>query len=147
MVQSVELPGISLGIAPMSTSVHDFPVPGETLTYDDLTCTFVVDEKMSNYSAIYDWMFGMGFPRNHEQYSALMRNSKNSASLSELAKGYTDGILHVLGNDQLPIIQAHFVDCFPTRLSGLQFSSNNSDSEPIIANVTFAYSYFTLTVA
>jgi len=147
MVQSVELPGISLGIATHSTSVHDFPIPGETLSYDDLTCTFIVDEKLTNYYAIYEWLNGLGYPSDHKLYRDLMANSKNATSLSELAKGYTDGVLSILGNDNLPIVQLQFIDCFPTRLAGLNFSSNNTDSEPLIATVTFTYSYYEMKLA
>lgn len=144
MLQAVELPGISLGIANASSSVHDYPIPGETLTYDDLSCTFIVDEKLTNYHAIYSWMMGMGYPVGHKLYKDLMANAKNKTSLSELAKGYTDGVLNILGNDNLPIISVKIRDCFPSRLSGIQFNSNNSDSEPITATVTFVYSYYEL---
>lgn len=141
MIKSVEVPGISLGTAMQTSSVHDVPVPGESLTFDDLTCSFTVDEKMDNYYAINEWLIGLGYPENHSMYRELLKNSKNEASITELSKGMTDGVLNILGNDNLPIMQMQFIDCFPTRLSGLQFDSSNSDSEPLVANVTFAYSH------
>jgi hypothetical protein len=144
MVKSVELPGISLGTITQATSVHDVPMPGETMTFDDLQTTFYVDDKMSNYYAINEWMIGLGYPKNHSMYRDLMKNSKNSASLTELSKGFTDGVLQVLGNDNLPIMQMLFVDCFPTRLTGVQFDSSNADSDPLSATATFAYSYYTM---
>jgi hypothetical protein len=144
MLQSVELPSIQLGTTMMNTSVHDVPFPGETLSYSDLNCTFIVDENMANYMAIHEWMMGLGYPVTHQLYADLMRNSKNAGSLSELSKGFTDGVLTIMSNHNKPLVQAYYVDAFPISLGGMNFSSTNSDSEPIIASVTFAYSYYTL---
>jgi hypothetical protein len=143
-VQEVELPSITLGTIVQSSSVHDIPIPGETMEYADLTCTFQVDSKMENYLAIHNWIVGLGYPSNHQLYKNLMNNSKNSTSLSELSKGYTDGTLTIMDNSYTPIIQARFVDCFPTALSGIQFNSTNSDSAPLTSQVTFAYTYYEL---
>jgi hypothetical protein len=144
MLQSVELPSIQLGTALMSTLVHDIPFPSETLTFSDLTVSFIVNEDMSNYMAIHEWMMGLGYPESHEMYKELLRNSKNAVSLSELSKGFTDGVLTILGNYNKPIMQAVFVDAFPISIGGMNFNSNNSDSEPIIATATFAYAHYTL---
>jgi hypothetical protein len=144
MLQSVELPSIQLGTAMMATSVHDVPLPGENLTFSDLTFSFIVNEDMSNYLAIHEWMMGLGYPESHQMYKDLLLNSKNAASLSEIAKGFTDGVLTILGNYNKPIMQVVFVDAFPISISGMNFSSNNSDSEPIIATATFAYAHYTL---
>lgn len=144
MLQSAELPSIQLGIALMSTLVHDVPFPGETLTFSDLTVSFIVNEDMSNYMTIHEWMMGLGYPESHQMYKDLLLNSKNAVSLSELSKGYTDGVLTILGNYNKPIMQVRFIDAFPISISGMSFSSTNSDSEPIIATVTFAYSHYTL---
>ena len=141
-VQEAEIPGISLGVAIISGSVHDITVPGETMQYSDLSCTFIVDEKLNNYRAIHGWIVGLGFPENHEMYRSLMANSKNSLGLSELAKGFTDGSLTILDNANKPVIQVQFSDCFPTQLSGLQFSSGQSDASPITCTVTFSYSNY-----
>lgn len=145
-VQEVELPSITLGTVIQSSSVHDIPIPGETMTYGTLSCVFVVDEKMVNYLAINTWIMGLGYPSGNDLYQKLMANAKNNTSLSELSKGYTDGVLTIMGNNATPIMQAQFVDCFPTSLSGLNFTSTNSDAIPLTATVTFEYTYYTLTV-
>ncbi len=145
-VQDVELPSISLGVVTQNSSVHEIPIPGETMTYGELTCTFQVDSKMENYLAIHNWIVGLGYPSGHKLYKDLMANAKNATSLSELAKGYTDGVLTILDNSNTPIIQAQFVDCFPVNLSGMQFTTTNPDSAPVTAQVTFEYTYYKLDV-
>jgi hypothetical protein len=146
-IQDVNLPDLNLDSTAMATSVHTFPIPGNDLTFSPLTCTFVVDEKMSNYLAIYQWLLGMGYPESHEMYRALMSNSKNQTADRELAKGYTDGTLSILGNNEQPIMQAQLIDCFPISLSGLQFTTKDPDARPVTATVTFLYSYYLLKVA
>lgn len=147
MIQETELPQITLGVSTLSSSVSDAPVPGEALEFGTLSATFVVDEKMTNYMSIHNWLVGMGFPENHEMYKNLMLQQTNALAVTELSKGYTDGTLHILGNNNRPIVQAKFVDCFPTSLSGLSFSSSNTDSSPLTAIVTFEYNYYLLSLA
>jgi len=146
-IQEVDLPEISLGVSVQSSSVHDIPIPGDTMEYGDLTCTFQVDAQLKNYMAIHRWMIGLGYPEKHQLYKDLMNDVKNENSYTEIAKGYTEGVMNILDNAQRPIVQARFVDCFPTRLSGLQFSSMNADASPVTAQVTFTYTYYKLVVS
>jgi hypothetical protein len=146
-VQEAEIPSISLGVSIVASSVYDIPLPGETMEYADFSCTFIVDEKLSNYKAIHDWIVGLGFPENHQMYRDLLANSKNAVSLSELAKGFTDASLTILDNANRPVMQVQFADCFPIQLSGLQFSSSQSDASPVTCTATFTYSNYKLITA
>ena len=141
-VQEVELPDISLGVSVQYSSVHDVPIPGDTMEYGDLTCSFQIDSEMRNYLAIHRWMIGLGYPENHELYRDLMNDPKNANSYSQISKGYTDAALTILDNAMKPIASITFIDAFPTRLSGIQFTSTNSDAAPLIATVTFTYTYY-----
>tara|TARA_B100000035_G_scaffold143377_1_gene122050 strand:+ start:472 stop:807 length:336 start_codon:yes stop_codon:yes gene_type:complete len=46
---AANVPGITLGSATYATPLKDIPYPGEKLTYEDLTLTFIVDENLENY--------------------------------------------------------------------------------------------------
>jgi hypothetical protein len=146
-VNEVELPPIELGVAEQKTSVNDVPLPGETLTYSRLTCTMTVDERMNNYRAVHAWMVAMGFPQSHQQYKDFLAAGNSTLSMDELSQGFSDATLTILGNNLRPIIQARFVDCFPISLSGIRFSSTNTESTPLTTDITFAYSYYMLNVA
>lgn len=146
-VQDVELPSIALGVAEQRTSVNDVPIPGETLTYSPLVCTFQVDERMNNYFAVHAWMSAMGFPASHKMYSDFLAQTGSVLTMDELSKGYSDATLTVLGNNNRPLMQARFVDCFPINLSGIRFSSTNSEAAPVTAEVTFVYSHYLLSTA
>ena len=55
---SASIPGINLGFALQPTYLKDIPVPGDKLTYGDFTLRFFVDEDMTNYIEVHDWLRG-----------------------------------------------------------------------------------------
>ena len=65
---AVNVPGISLGFVSQQTPMKDIPLPGEKLTYQDLTMTFLVDENLQNYQEIHGWLVGLGFPEGYVQH-------------------------------------------------------------------------------
>jgi hypothetical protein len=144
MIQDVALPTMDIGETTLATPLSDFPVPGDKINFAPLTLTFVVDESMSNYLLVNDWMVAMGFPDNHDAYINFISRANILTDENELARGYTDATLTILGNNNRPLVQAYFVDCFPVSLSGPRFSSTNSDASPLTAEVTFRYNYYTM---
>ena len=48
-IQTANIPGINLGTATVPTPLYDYPVPGDTLTYQSLDISFLCDENLSNY--------------------------------------------------------------------------------------------------
>ena len=147
-VQDVELPSLTIGTIIQSSSVHDIKIPGETADYGSLTVSFLVDEQFANYKAIYAWMIGLTYPETHAIYTDFLASNKNENSYSELAKGYSDATLTILDSSNNPIQSITFVDAYPTSLSSLPFSSQNSDAQYLRATATFEYTYYkTLSVA
>ena len=60
-VQSVNIPGITLGSAQQTNPLYDIPLPGDKITYASLDMSFLVDENLNNYKEIHDWILGLGF--------------------------------------------------------------------------------------
>ena len=56
--------GLDLGVATQNNYLTDIPRPGEKITFGDLTLSFLVDEDLSNYLEIQNWMRGIGFPEH-----------------------------------------------------------------------------------
>jgi hypothetical protein len=139
--QQVNLPGIQLGSPEFGNPFNVAPIPGDTLTYDTLNVQFLVDERLSNYKAIYNWIVALGFPENHQQYLNLI-NSAELASLSELAKNYSDATLGILDSSNNHVQSIVFYDLFPLSLDSLMFQSTNQDVQYLIGNATFRYAYY-----
>ena len=66
---SARIPELSLGTATQPSYLKDIDIPGEKLTYGDLTIRFLIDENMQNYMAMHNWLKGIGFPETPQQFA------------------------------------------------------------------------------
>jgi hypothetical protein len=140
--QSTSLPAISLPAFRQSTTLSIAKISGETIEYDDLTVQFLIDENMANYNAIFDWIKGLGFPKNNDQYKNFL--AEQNPNMSELAQSYSDGTLSVLDSSYNPVRSYNFVDLIPVSLTTIEFTNAASDVQYILGNATFSYSYYEL---
>ena len=150
------IPGITLGEGQFNTPLKDIELLGDKLTYEDLTITFIVDENLENYIEMHTWLTGIGFPEDRKQFSEFRGATSNlsvktrgesndigdvRASTPELAMT-SDSVLTILTNKNNPVVECRFRDVFPTSLSGLTYSQNQSDVEYLTASVTFKYTIY-----
>jgi len=143
--QEVTLPSVDLPAIDMNTPLSRLSITGETLVYGDFSINFLVDEDMKNYNAIYDWLKGLGFPKDHQQYTDYMNKQKDIQTLyakSENLLTYSDATLSILGSNNATVKAFTFVDLHPVSLGSLQFTANASDVNYLIGQVTFRYTYF-----
>ena len=69
---AANLPGIQLGEASYPTPMTDTFVAGDKLTFETLNITFMVDEELQNYREIWDWLVGMGAPKQHSEWTTAL---------------------------------------------------------------------------
>ena len=53
--QSVNLPGMSIGQAPINYPSIDVYAPGNKISYNNLSMTFTVNETMDSWKDIHNW--------------------------------------------------------------------------------------------
>jgi len=150
------IPGITLGEGQFNTPLKDIELLGDKLTYEDLTITFIVDENLENYIEMHTWLTGIGFPKDRKQFSEFRGITSNMsvktrgesndigdvrASTPELAMT-SDSVLTILTNKNNPVVECRFKDVFPTSLSGLTYSQNQTDVEYLTAEVNFKYTIY-----
>lgn len=135
--QSASLPGISLSAPEVTTPFVDYPLPGTKLQYSPFTIAFRVDEDMKNYLEIYNWLVGLGFPDNFDQYKNFEQASVNQRNLS-------DATLSILSSKYNPNLRVKFQNMFPESISELQFSTTAADIDYLEATVTFRYTLYTV---
>ena len=150
LCQSANIPQLSMGTAVQPSYLKDIPVPGDKVLYDDLTVSFLVDEKMENYLSIYKWMTGLGYPESLGQYDQLRKDDiRTNASVSDegdpLYFQYSDATLQILSSNYRPSIHVNFKDEFPISLSTLDFDVTTRDYSFFTASVTFKYTIFDIT--
>jgi hypothetical protein len=134
--QRTIIPNIS--VAPIEYSTPFKPVyqTGDRLQYSELNFTFILNEDMSNYIEIYDWMKGTSFPENFNQYKQL--EESNNGIKSDIS-------IKILNSNKNPTIQVDYYDCFPTDLSEITLDTTQTDVVYPEATATFRYNYFAIT--
>ena len=137
--QEVPLPDISITAPEIATPFVNYPVPGEKLNFGSLNVQFLVDSEMKNYKAIFNWLNGLGFPEDYEQFAEQARSPLN---LRTQPATVSDATLTILNNSNLPIQTVQFVDCFPESLQSLNFTSTSQDVNYLVGNATFRYSHY-----
>lgn len=139
MCNSARIPEITLGVAKQPTYLKIIDVPGEILTYGDLSIKFLVDENMENYMAIHNWLTGLGFPETAEQYKNL---TTNDLGIKDPKEAFSDGSLHILNSNYRDVAIIKFKDLFPMSLSSLEFDATPTDVVFLTAQVTFKYTIY-----
>ena len=136
-VQQVSIPGIAAGKAVVPTPFNRFPLSYDKIEYSDLVITFLVDEELDNYMELFNWIRGLGFPDNFDQYKALADQEKTTGGGL-----YSDATLTILTSSKIPNIEVRFEDLFPTSLSEIQFNTNQDGITHAVCSCTFAYARF-----
>lgn len=117
---SVSLPGVTL--PNVETNFRNFyaQISGDSLAYDNLSVTFIVDEKLKNYLEVFTWMH----KNSHEEIE------------------YKDMTLSILTNQNNTNKQIRFNSAIPIALSNLEFNTQTTDVEYLTCTVDFAYTQF-----
>ena len=144
--QSANLPAIGLGAAIQANRFSDIPHPGDKLSYGEFTIRFLINEDMSNYRELYDWMVGLGTPENAEQYARVLQQ-RNTLSqpvgIKNLYAGvFSDCTLLILDSNNKANVSLEFKDAFPISVEGLDFDITSSGMEYFVGIASFRYSRF-----
>jgi hypothetical protein len=131
-VQQINLPGCSIPQFIQPSYFTAIKRPATTITYEDLTITFLVTEDLQNWLQMYDWMTNIVPTRSFEK---VIRPE------SEI---YTDITLNMISNKSNRVMDVYYKQCWPKTLTGLTLNTTSSDTENITATVVFAYSGYTV---
>ncbi len=125
---SANVPGISADTVINPTPFKDIPIVGEKLTYDNLSITFQVDEYLENYISLHNWMKGIGFPTDRQEFRTFRDVTSNTPAggktppVDLVGKAvpdralYSDAYLMVLSNKNNPIVEINFQNIFPEKI-------------------------------
>ena len=141
---SAQIPGLTINPAPQPTYLKDIPQVGDKMDFQDFSLRFLIDEDLTNYMQIQNWMRGIAYPDNLGEIYDLWsghgdfadgdpRNPDNLTS---------DGTLQVLNSSQNSQFMVKFNDLWPTDLTTLQFDATPGDIDYFTAEVTFKYTIY-----
>ena len=148
------LPGIEGASIDFANPFNNIPVMGDTLTYNDLNITFIVDEYLDNYQSLHNWLTGYGFPsdrsefRTHRDVTSNTPAGGSTPPVDLVTKAtpdkamYSDAFLMILSNKNNPILNVNFQNVFPVSLSGLNYTQGATDVDYMTAEVSFKYQIY-----
>ena len=156
-VQTANIPGISLGSTNQETPLKDIAGAGDKVNYQTLDVSFLVDENLNNYKEIHDWITGLGFPQNHNQFADLQGTSADrfpGTTASTVATGtsikqpldeggiYSDATLIVLNSKNIAKTEIRFQNVYPISLGSLSYDIKASDVDYLQVQASFNYMYY-----
>jgi len=121
---SVTFPTVSLPIIESKYRNHQIEVSGDTVRYEPLSVTFIIDEDMKNYLELYNWMY---------------KNARESIT-------YRDITLNILTTQNTPNISVQFMNATITDLASFEFNTQNTDVTYTTCTATFYYDAFKINV-
>ena len=151
---SANVPGITAGVVTRATPFKDIPLVGDKLTYENLSITFQVDEYLENYVSLHNWMKGIGFPTDRQEFRTFRDVTSNTPASGKTPTTdlggkaipdralYSDAYLMVLSNKNNPIVEVNFQNVFPVSLGALEFTQSVTDVEFMTATAEFAYEIY-----
>ena len=145
-VQSVNIPGLQFTEVnqPFGIGVDAF-FPGDKVTFDALSVTFLVDEDLENFKEMYDWMQAIvPFSSSSDFHSFVDSQKTTTGELSNINNDlnqYSQITLITNTNKNIPNKYFRFYDCFPISLGGLELLSG-SESETVTCTAEFRFTYY-----
>ena len=150
------LPGINMGDAIFPTPFKQIPMMGDTITFENLTLQFIIDEYLENYITAHNWMTAIGFPKNRKQFSdfrsvtsntpqqplGISRDIRDTQPATPANSLFSDATLTILSNKNNPIVNVLFRDIYPVSLSALDFTQTATDVDYQTATIDFSYQLY-----
>ena len=141
---------MTLGEATQPTYLRDIPTPGDKIRFGDLSLRFLVDEDLTNYMEIQNWIRGLGYPVDSKQFQELTEKGvlNDGKAYSYVQSGddiYSDGTLQILSSNLVPKFHVVFSDLWPYSLTTMTFDATDTDIEYFTADVSFKYTIYNLT--
>lgn len=120
--QQINLPGASVKEVVQPTPNIDLFKPGTRISYENLEMTFLVNEELTAWTEIYNWLQDNG--------------------TGNYRKSGAQAILTIYSNLNNPKIRVKYINVFPTSLTGLDFDTQLSADKHLSATATFRFDQF-----
>jgi len=114
------------------------PMPGNMMSYGELSMEVLLDEDFMSYKEIYDWMLRHV---NEEKIADRLGVRSSNSPVPSYADIHVTSLTHANNNG----VEFRYKDCVPVSLGDVPFDAQNQSVEYVTFPVSFRFSYFTIT--
>jgi len=132
--QAVTHPSISVVATDLPYKRANLHFAGDKLTFNELTATIILDENLSAYSEMYDWMKRLVETNNQTRTFGVDGDYSTAVDIT----------LSVLSSKNNLVKQIRYIDCIPTDLGDINFQATTQDIQYLTFPISFRFSYFEL---
>ena len=127
------MPSIEFISAELGTAYGvNIPTGTGKYIFEDLTVSFLVDEKLESWREIYEWIKRLG-PMNNDSQEIMYEDCYESTTV---------GQLDIMNSAYQPSFSLKFYNMFPISLTGFSFTTTAADAIQLQSAATFRYSYY-----
>lgn len=132
--QTISHPSVSIAPADLPYKRVNLHMAGDKLTFSELTATIILDENLSAYIEMYDWMRRLVEDPNQTR---LLQGADEFPTAVDIT-------ISVLSSKNNQVKQIRYIDCIPTDLGEISFEATTQDVQYITFPISFRFSYFEL---
>jgi hypothetical protein len=118
MITAVNIPALAMPEAVTVSRNREGWVPGDKISYGQMTVSFILDENLANYKAVYAWML-----QNRNTQTVFMG----------------DVTVTIYSGKNNPLMTIRFPGTFPVSLSDIPLSAQETDPQPVIAQMVLQF--------
>jgi|TARA_R110000868_G_scaffold409664_1_gene695608 hypothetical protein len=119
-------------------NVSNVPVPGDKLTFGELTCMIILDENMNSYIEMYKWLSRIV----QTNYKTNFNGASGSNNITAQPPTHADVTLSILSSANNVTRKIRYIDCIPVSLGNINFESTAGTDNVITYPAGFRYTYF-----
>lgn len=137
---SINIPGVSVGQAPINFPSLTVYAPGNQIFYNNLNIDFNVDEELVGWRELYNWLRSFASPDGTDERNVLTKLQNLDRSTGK--PWYSDATLTVLNALNNPTLRVQFINVFPVSLADLNFDTKMSADDIMVGNANFVYEQY-----
>ena len=145
-VQQINIPNVSINEAVQSNPLNPGRIftPGDSIDYAQLDITFLIDKQFKGYRSILEWGKGIVNAMEYGEAQDFLKGVQNDGRPLE-QRQVSPITVFGTDNDNVPIIEWKFFDCFPISVDGPQYDATPQAVEYLTSSASFRYNYFECT--
>ena len=139
--QSVNIPGVSIGQAPLTFPSLTAYTPGNQLAYNNFNIDFLIDETLTSWQEIYNWFRSFASPDGTNERNSLS-NLASQNKFTTKKPFLSDATLTIMSALNNPLVRVQFINMFPVSIADLNFDTKQSADDIMVGTANFVYEQF-----